>query len=69
MIIIIIIIIGHICYPIFFSIFWTSESLTVTMLMIFRKDIPRHHIQKAQFRNYSWKALVTQKKNVKAPSQ
>lgn len=61
MIIIIIIIFGHICYPIFFSIFWTSESLTETIIMISRKDIPSHHIQKAQFRNYSWKALVTQK--------
>lgn len=51
----------------FFSIFWTSESLTEAIIMISRKDIPNHHIQKAQFRNYSWKALVTQKKMQRHP--
>ena len=47
----------------FSPFFWTSESLTEAIIMISRKDIPSHHIQKkAEFRNYCWRALVMQKK-------
>ena len=48
--------------------FWTSESLTEAIIVISRKVIPSHHIQKkAQFRNYCWKALVMQKKMQRHP--